>query len=82
MVKSLVIFLFIIIIAPNVLKGQTNDKQPNIVLAIADDWGYHASVLEASGIDTPTFDQLSEQGYYLPTHLLTFPVVPPLAVHC
>ena len=37
-------------------------KRPNIVFAIADDWGYHASVLGTKVVKTPTFDMLAETG--------------------
>ena len=37
--------------------------QPNIVFAIADDWGWpHASAYGDKGVKTPTFDRLARDG--------------------
>ncbi|MCF7817704.1 MAG: sulfatase [Kiritimatiellales bacterium] len=47
-------------IAPWVAKAAT--QQPNILFAIADDWGTHAGVYGDKVIKTPTFDQLAKDG--------------------
>jgi N-sulfoglucosamine sulfohydrolase len=39
------------------------DRRPNILLAIADDWGYpHASCYGDPVVQTPTFDRLAREG--------------------
>jgi len=39
------------------------DKKPNILLAIADDWGWpHAGVYGDSGVKTPIFDSVAKNG--------------------
>ena len=39
------------------------DTRPNIVLAIADDWGWpHAGAYGDNGVKTPTFDRLAQEG--------------------
>lgn len=46
----------------------TRAERPNIVLALADDWGWpHAGALGDKVIRTPTFDRLAEEGVLL-TH--------------
>lgn len=40
-----------------------NERRPNILLAIADDWGYpHASCYGDPVVKTPTFDRLAREG--------------------
>jgi N-sulfoglucosamine sulfohydrolase len=48
---------------PHLARAQTPDPRPNIILAIADDWGYpHAGVYGYKAAKTPTFDRLSKEG--------------------
>ena len=43
------------------LAGQ--DKRPNILFAIADDWGWpHAGAYGCSWVDTPAFDRVAQEG--------------------
>ena len=42
--------------------GISAKDSPNILFAIADDWGYHASVLGEPVVQTPTFDKLAKEG--------------------
>ena len=38
-------------------------KQPNILFAIADDWGFgHASAYGAKWVNTPAFDRVAKEG--------------------
>jgi arylsulfatase A-like enzyme len=45
---------------PLMTKG--TQTQPNILFAIADDWGVHAGAYGDKVVKTPTFDRLAEQG--------------------
>ncbi len=39
------------------------DQPPNILIAIADDWGYgHASAYQSKWVNTPAFDDIARQG--------------------
>ena len=43
--------------------SQTNDRQPNILFAMADDWGWpHAGAYGDEVVKTPTFDRLCREG--------------------
>lgn len=43
--------------------GDETDRRPNILLAIADDWGYpHAGCYGDPVVRTPTFDRLAREG--------------------
>ena len=43
--------------------GSTGDKRPNILFAIADDWGWpHAGSYGDPVVKTPTFDRLAREG--------------------
>ena len=45
------------------LVGFSQDKRPNILFAIADDWGYpHAGLYGDKVVKTPVFDQLGKTG--------------------
>ena len=53
----------IILIAAAASNGRAADRRPNILLAIADDWGYpHASCYGDPVVKTPTFDRLAREG--------------------
>ncbi len=44
-------------------KSTNADSPPNILFAIADDWGYgHASAYGAKWVDTPSFDRVAREG--------------------
>ncbi len=43
-------------------QGDAPAKRPNILLAIADDWGLHAGAYGTPVVKTPTFDRLAREG--------------------
>ncbi|MGE9291856.1 MAG: sulfatase-like hydrolase/transferase, partial [Puniceicoccales bacterium] len=43
--------------------GEAPAKAPNILFAIADDWGWpHATVYGDREVETPTFDRIADKG--------------------
>ena len=51
--------------------AQNKPKRPNILFAIADDWGYgHASAYGCKWINTPAFDRVAKEGVLF-THAFT-----------
>ena len=53
-------------------------KQPNIVMAMADDMGYWAMGCAGNrDIRTPNLDQLAREGMYFPDYFCTSPVCSP-----
>ena len=44
------------------LLAKAAQAQPNILFAIADDWGVHAGVYGDKVVKTPTFDRLAKEG--------------------
>lgn len=54
------------------------DARPNIVLAIADDWGWpHASAYGDKGVQTPAFDRLAREGVLLEHAYISSPSCTP-----
>ncbi len=52
--------------------------RPNIVLAIADDWGWpHASAYGDKGVSTPAFDRLAREGVLLENAYISSPSCTP-----
>ena len=52
--------------------------RPNIVFAIADDWGWpHAGAYGDSGVKTPTFDRLAREGVLLENAYISSPSCTP-----
>jgi arylsulfatase A-like enzyme len=48
---------------PGLARAQAADPRPNLILAIADDWGYpHAGAYGYKAAKTPTFDRLAGEG--------------------
>lgn len=41
---------------------EESPRQPNILFAIADDWGLHAGAYGTTWVQTPTFDRLASEG--------------------
>lgn len=56
---------------------QSPPDRPNIVVALADDWGVHAGVYGTEGLDTPTFDRLAERGVLFENAFVTTPSCTP-----
>ena len=57
--KSIVLYL----VALLAFTLHSEDKKPNILLAIADDWGWpHAGAYGDSGVKTPVFDLVAKDG--------------------
>lgn len=55
------VLLCLAFIASGMLYGA--EKKPNIILAIADDWGWpHAGIYGDNGVKTPVFDAVAEKG--------------------
>ena len=49
--------------APQADRSSSNNRRPNILLAIADDWSYgHASAYGCQWVDTPSFDRIAREG--------------------
>lgn len=42
--------------------AQTTQKPPNVLLCIADDWGWHAGALGDTVVKTPSFDRVAKEG--------------------
>ncbi len=56
----------------------TQVKRPNIVFAIADDWGWpHASAFGEVGIQTPTFDRIAKEGVFFTQAFVSSPSCTP-----
>lgn len=63
--RSLIIASFILLLAlisENLIADDPARQPPNILLAIADDWGAHAGVYNTGWVRTPTFDRIASQG--------------------
>ncbi len=57
---------------------QDGISKPNIVLAIADDWGWpHAGALGDQAVQTPTFDRLARGGVLFPRAFVSSPSCTP-----
>ncbi len=53
-------------------------KQPNILFCLADDWGWpHAGAYGDTGVDTPNFDRLSREGMLFMNAYVTSPSCSP-----
>ncbi len=47
----------------NFVPLEAADAPPNILIAIADDWGYgHAGAYQTKWVNTPAFDEVARQG--------------------
>lgn len=42
--------------------AHADNERPNILFAIADDWGLHAGAYGTSWVKTPTFDRIAREG--------------------
>jgi arylsulfatase A-like enzyme len=57
-------FLFFLCMIPGawIANSHAADARPNILFAIADDWGAHASAYGTKWIKTPAFDRVAREG--------------------
>lgn len=52
-----------LLVCSSQLQAQSSPKRPNILFAIADDWGFgHASAYGATWVKTPAFDRVARSG--------------------
>lgn len=59
-------------------EADPGDVRPNILFAIADDWGWpHAGALGDGVVATPTFDRLAEEGVLYPNAFVSSPSCTP-----
>ena len=59
--KSIIRKIIIFCVAPFALQAES--QRPNILFAIADDWGFgHASAYGAKWVNTPAFDRVAKEG--------------------
>jgi N-sulfoglucosamine sulfohydrolase len=59
MMKNLILLIAVAWVAAG---ERVAAERPNILFAIADDWGLHAGVYETPWVKTPTFDRLAGEG--------------------
>lgn len=57
--KTLYLTMSLTLLVNNTAHSQ---KQPNILLSLADDWGVHAGVYGDKVVKTPVFDKLAQEG--------------------
>jgi N-sulfoglucosamine sulfohydrolase len=60
--------LLLLLAAASLLRAA--EKQPNILFAIADDWGAHAGAYGTTWVKTPAFDRIAREGVLF-THAYT-----------
>ena len=66
-----VLFVGLIALTGTAVAQPAPDARPNIVFAIADDWGYpHAGAYGYKAAKTPTFDRLATQGIHVDHHAM------------
>jgi arylsulfatase A-like enzyme len=72
------IFFALLLSAPVFVSAQQKSKQPNILLILADDLGYHdVSYYNTPDIRTPNIDQLCTQGMRFDDFYANSPVCSP-----
>ena len=57
---ALLLVAFATYIAPPLFAADA--KRPNILFAIADDWGVHAGAYGTRWVKTPSFDRVAQEG--------------------
>ena len=65
MKRSLVFLTVVLCLFLESFSGQetsADEKRPNILFALADDWGQHASAYGTPVLKTPTFDRIAKSG--------------------
>jgi N-sulfoglucosamine sulfohydrolase len=58
--KSILLGLFVCLFATTALADEA--KRPNILFAIADDWGVHGGAYGTTWVNTPTLDRVAREG--------------------
>ncbi len=62
MIRLLAVLAAVILGAP-LVSAESAPRRPNILLAIADDWGHgHAGILGCTWVSTPAFDRVAREG--------------------
>lgn len=59
--KQLLCSLFLLAVYCGAIEA-TDSRRPNILFAIADDWGLHAGAYGTRWVKTPTFDRIAREG--------------------
>jgi arylsulfatase A-like enzyme len=54
--------IFLLLCCTVIAAGAESSKAPNILFAIADDWGPHASAYGVRWVKTPAFDRVAKEG--------------------
>ncbi len=54
--------LLVLLIPLTVFSAPRAENRPNILFAIADDWGFHASAYGTPWVKTPAFDRVAREG--------------------
>jgi arylsulfatase A-like enzyme len=61
--KTTAILKSLILLIPGLIVSASEGKRPNIIFALADDWGWpHAGAYGDKVVKTPTFDRLAREG--------------------
>ena len=55
-------FLAAVLVLASAIGVSAGDSRPNILFAIADDWGLHASAYGTRWVKTPAFDRVAREG--------------------
>ena len=58
----LVLLSLLLLAAPRLAPAAEPQRPPNILFAIADDWGAHASAYGTKWVNTPHFDRVAKEG--------------------
>src|SRR5687767_1457680 len=61
--RQLVVLLTLLLTASISVVGQDSPRKPNLLFAIADDWGWpHAGAYGCTWVSTPAFDRVAREG--------------------
>lgn len=75
---AVIVLLMLLATVSPVKASDEPDRRPNILLAIADDWGYpHAGCYGDPVVRTPTFDRLAREGVLFTQALVSSPSCTP-----
>jgi N-sulfoglucosamine sulfohydrolase len=62
MIRLAALFILTLCLSSLCVHAQDTKRQPNILFAIADDWGFHAGVYGTPWVKTPGFDRIAKEG--------------------